>query len=197
MADDLHQFLLSIGVGAAHLVGLSMGGMIVQTLALSHPNQVLSLTLACTTSEWPQEGRQTFGERAETARESGMQPLVDGTLGRWFTENYRQRDPADLMKVRRVVLGTSPACFAGAALAVSGVDTTARLNQIGAPTLVLAAEDDMSTPVAAARRIQDRIAGSRLEIITGSSHCCNIERPDEFNRILLDFLHGVSAAEGG
>ena len=196
MADDLDHFMRSIGVRAAHLVGLSMGGMIAQTYALSHPNDILSLTLASTTSEYPPEGRQTFRERADTARESGMKALVDGTLGRWFTEKYLQRDPVDLRRVRRVVLGTSPACFAGAALAVSGVDTTARLNQIGAPTLVIAAEDDMSTPVAAARRIHEQIAGSRMEVIAGASHCCNIERPEQFNRLLLDFLVGVSSVEG-
>ena len=197
MADDLHHFLRSIGVRAGHFVGLSMGGMIAQTFALSHPNEVLSLTLASTTSEYPPEGRGAFRERAETARESGMQGLVDGTLGRWFTDDYRQRDPADLGKVRRVVLGTSPACFAGAALAVSEVDTTAQLSQVGAPTLVIAAENDMSTPVAAGRRIHERITGSRFEVIAGASHCCNIERPEEFNRLLLDFLLGVSAAEAG
>lgn len=197
MADDLHQFLRSVGVGPAHLVGLSMGGMIAQTLALSHPNQILSLTLAATTSEYPPEGRQAFLERAETARESGMRALVDGTLGRWFTEDYRQKIPADLSQVRRVVLGTNSACFGAAALAVSKVDTTARLHQIVAPTLVIAAEDDMSTPVAAARRIHEQIAGSRMEVIAGASHCCNIERPDEFNRVLLDFLIDVSAPDGG
>ena len=195
MADDLHQFLRSIGVGPAHLVGLSMGGMIAQTLALSHPNQVLSLTLASTTSEYPPEGRQAFLERAQTARESGMEALVDGTMGRWFTDEYRQKNSADLSQVRRVVLGTNAACFGAAALAVSKVDTTTRLHQIGAPTLVIAAENDMSTPVAAARRIQDGIAGSKLEIIAEASHCCNIQRPDEFNRVLLDFLMGVSTPD--
>ena len=70
MADDLDHFMRSIGVRAAHLVGLSMGGMIAQTYALSHPNDILSLTLASTTSEYPPEGRQTFRERAETAHDS-------------------------------------------------------------------------------------------------------------------------------
>ncbi len=196
MADDLYHFLHSIGVGAAHVVGLSMGGMIAQTHALSHPNEVLSLTLASTTSEYPPEGRKGFRERADTARESGMDALLDATLGRWFTDEYRQTNPPDLWKVRRVVSGTDPECFAGAALAVSEVDTTARLNQIGAPTLVIAAEHDLATPVAAARRIHGQIAGSRLEVIAGASHCCNIERPEEFNRLLLDFLGDVSPAEG-
>ena len=194
MADDLYHFLHSIGVEAAHLVGLSMGGMIAQTLALSHPDAVLSLTLASTTSEYPSEGRQGFRERADTARESGMDALLDATLGRWFTDEYRQTNPPDLWKVRRVVSGTDPGCFAGAALAVSEVDTTARLNQIVAPTLAIAADGDLATPVAAARRIHEQIAGSRLEIIAGASHCCNIERPDAFNGLLLGFLGDLSSA---
>lgn len=194
MADDLYHFLHSIGVGAAHVVGLSMGGMIAQTHALSRPNEVLSLTLASTTSEYAPEGRQGFRERADTARESGMNALLDATLGRWFTEQYRQKNPPDLWKVRRVVSGTDPECFAGAALAVSEVDTTARLNQIVSPTLAIAADGDLATPVAAARRIHERIAESRLEVIGGASHCCNIERPEEFNGLLLDFLGGLSSA---
>ena len=197
MADDLDHFMRSIGVRAAHLVGLSMGGMIAQTYALSHPNDILSLTLASTTSEYPPEGRQTFRERAEAAHDSGMRALLDGTLTRWFTEDYRRKDPPELRTVRRVVLGTNPGCFAGAALAVSGVDTTSRLAQIELPTLVIAAENDVSTPIASAKRIHEQIAGSRLKTIAGASHCCNIERPEEFNGPLLDFLRGVSSPDSG
>ena len=95
--------------------------------------------------------------------------------------------------MRCVVLGTNPGCFAGAALAVSGVDATSRLAQIELPTLVIAAENDVSTPIAAAKRIHEQIAGSRLKTIAGASHCCNIEQPEEFNGLLLDFLLGVSS----
>ena len=120
MADDLDHFMRSIGVRAAHLVGLSMGGMIAQTYALSHPNDILSLTLASTTSEYPPEGRQTFRERADTARESGMKALVDGTLGPMVHREISAERSGGSEKGAARRTGNSPACFAGAALAVSG-----------------------------------------------------------------------------
>ncbi len=194
LADDLHYLLRSVGVEAAHLVGLSMGGMIAQTFALTYPAEVLGLALCCTTSEYPQENRQTFHQRAQLALEQGMQSLVEGTLARWFTPSYRERNPPAVQNLREVYVQVEPSCYAAAARAVSEIDLTDRLHEIPAPTLIVAGEQDPGTPVAWAQRMQEKIAGSRLEMIPEASHCCNVEQPERFNQALIGFLTSLDAA---
>ena len=78
-AEDLEGLLDALGVDGAHVVGISMGGMISQAFALAQPQRVRSLVLADTTSEYNQEARRQFAERARIAEERGMSPLIGAT----------------------------------------------------------------------------------------------------------------------
>src|SRR6202162_4884696 len=79
----------ALGIKETHFVGLSMGGMIGQTFALKHPAMVKSLVLCDTTSRYPAAAAPIWEERIKTVSAKGMEPLVAGTLERWFTASYR------------------------------------------------------------------------------------------------------------
>ena len=188
LADDALALLDALRIAKTHWIGLSMGGMIGQTLALKAPDRLLSLVLADTSSRIPAEARATWDERIRTAETKGMEPLVEPTLGRWFTAGFRQRRPDVIERVAGMIRKTSPRGYAGCCAAIAALDVTDRLGAIKLPTLVVVGEDDQGTPVAASRAIHEAIKGSTLTIIPSAAHLSNMEQPEAFTSALSGFL---------
>lgn len=192
MAADAHAMLRALGIERTHWVGLSMGGMIGQTFALKYPGVFESLVLADTTSRYEPAAAATWADRVDTVREKGMAAMVDSTLGRWFTEPFRESHPAIMERVAGYI-GTTPAAgYIGACQAIPQINLTDRLGEIECPTLVIVGEQDAGTPVALARAIHAAMPGSELVIIPSASHLSNIEQPQAFNAALLGFLGRVA-----
>jgi 3-oxoadipate enol-lactonase len=188
LAEDAKALLAALGIARTHWVGLSMGGMIGQTLALTSPGLFLSLALCDTSSRIPAEAKPLWQERIQTAQAQGMEPLVEPTIGRWFTAPFQEARKDVVDPVRARIRTTSPQGYAGCCAAIAGLDLTDRLAAIKIPTLIVVGEEDQGTPVAASRAIQAQIAGSQLEIIKSAAHLSNLEQPEEFTRILTTFL---------
>jgi 3-oxoadipate enol-lactonase len=188
LADDALALLKALNIQRTHWVGLSMGGMIGQTLALKAPNVFLSLSLCDTSSRVPTEARPLWQDRIRTAETQGMEPLVQPTLERWFTAPFRERRKDVIDKVAAMIRNTPPAGYAGCCHAISALDLTDKISAIKIPTIVIVGEDDPGTPVAASRVMHEKIGGSRLEIIPAAAHLANMEQPDAFNKALAGFL---------
>src|SRR5882724_2436203 len=88
LANDLLALLKGLGIERTHYVGLSMGGMIGQVFALAHPAMIESLVLCDTTSRYPAAAAAVWEERIRTVEAQGMTPMVEPTLGRWFTAPF-------------------------------------------------------------------------------------------------------------
>jgi 3-oxoadipate enol-lactonase len=195
-ADDLAGLLDALGIADAHLVGLSMGGMIAQEFALSWPDRVRSLVLADTTSEYPQEARRAFAERARIAEERGLGPLLEPTMDRWFTPEFRRDHPAEVERIRDILAVTDPRGYAASCRAIASIDVTERLVNIQAPSLVLVGAADTSTPPDMALKIHEYIPGSGYEVIPDAAHLINLARPDLFNRAVIATVQKGEAARG-
>jgi 3-oxoadipate enol-lactonase len=193
LAEDAKALLGVLGIARTHWVGLSMGGMIGQTLALSSPGLFLSLSLCDTSSRIPAEAKPLWQERIATAESQGMEPLVEPTIGRWFTAPFREARKDVVDPVRARIRTTNPRGYAGCCAAIAELDLTDRIGVIKLPTLIVVGEEDQGTPVAASRAIQAQIAGSQLEIIKSASHLSNLEQPETFTRILTTFLGRAGA----
>lgn len=192
LADDARALVRGLGLPRVHWIGLSMGGMIGQTLALKSPEVFASLSLCDTSSRVPAEAAPLWAERIKTAETQGMGPLVDATLGRWLTAPTRERGGPLVDRIRQMILSTNPTGYAGCCHAISQLDLTDRLSKISLPTLIVVGEEDQGTPVAASRAIHEQIKGSELAIIKAAAHLSNMERPEEFTRIITGFLAKVA-----
>jgi 3-oxoadipate enol-lactonase len=192
LAEDARALLQALGVARTHWIGLSMGGMIGQALALASPGLFLSLGLCDTSSRIPAEAKPLWQERIKTAQTQGMEPLVEPTVGRWFTAPFRDSGKAVVDRIRARIRTTDPHGYAGCCAAISALDLTDRISAIKVPTLIVVGEEDQGTPVAASRAIQAQIAGSQLEIIKSAAHLSNLEQPEEFTRIVTTFLARVA-----
>jgi 3-oxoadipate enol-lactonase len=191
LAEDARALLQALNIQRTHWIGLSMGGMIGQQLALTSPHLFLSLGLCDTSSRIPPEAKPLWQERIKTAETQGMEPLVEPTIGRWFTAPFREQHKDVVDSVRAMIRSTSPVGYAGCCHAISALNLTDRLSDIKLPTLIVVGEDDQGTPVAASQAIQAKIAGSQLEILKSAAHLSNLEQPEKFTAAVTSFLARV------
>ena len=188
MADDLAALLKTLGIDHTHFCGLSMGGMIGQTFALKYPGVFRSLTLADTTSRYPADAAGTWVDRIKIAQTQGMQPLVEPTLGRWFTEPFRKRRPDIMQSIGAQIAATPVNGYAGCCQAIPKINLTQRLKDIACPILVIVGEQDMGTPLAMAEEIHANAPGSKLTVLSPAAHLSNLEQPEAFSAALEAFL---------
>jgi 3-oxoadipate enol-lactonase len=188
LADDAAALLRELDTGPVVWVGLSMGGMVGQELALRHPALVRALVLANTTSGYPQAAREAWEQRIATVREGGIEAIADAVMGRYFHEGFRADHAATVARFRRRVVSTDPVGYTGCCNAVGTVDTTARLRGIQAPTLVIAGELDQGTPIEMSQTLVDGIAGARLEVLQQASHLSYVEQPQAFSKAVRSFI---------
>jgi 3-oxoadipate enol-lactonase len=197
MSGDLFELLDSLGIEETHFVGVSMGGLIGMTAALTRPSRIKSLVLCDTTACYGPGVRPMWGDRIRVAESEGMTAaLVDRTMAIWFTEAFRARHPAAVERITAMLRKGDPRGYAAAIRAIGFVDLSERIGAIHCPVLVVVGEQDPGTPPAMARVIHEGIAGSELLILPGAMHCAVVEDSDRFLHALLDFLPagGQSAA---
>ncbi|MDH4093890.1 MAG: 3-oxoadipate enol-lactonase [Betaproteobacteria bacterium] len=188
LADDLKALLDALGVKNPHYCGLSMGGMIGQTFALKYPGVFRTLMLADTTSGFPAQAGPLWQERIKIAEEKGMQPLVQPTLERWFTEAFRKSNPGPVDGIAKLIASTPVAGYVGCCHAIPRINVTARLKEIKAPILVLCGDKDPGTPPAMSEAIRDNAPGSKLVMIPQAAHLSNLEQPALFTRAMQEFM---------
>lgn len=192
LADDVVGILDSLGIERPTIyLGISIGGMIGQSLGLRHARRFRALVLANTTSRVPPEGRVAWDQRIEAIRRDGVEGQVQPTLERWLSADFRARDPETTRWVADMIRATPAAGMIGCAQAIKDLNYTDQLERITLPTLVIAGEKDPGTPVAAAQVIHERIKGSQLAVMPACLHQTPIEAPESFNRIVADFLAGL------
>lgn len=187
LAQDSYDVFQALGIERTHWLGLSMGGMIGQTLILKYPTLFESLVLADTTSKRPDNARQMWGERIEQAKAEGMSAMVDSTLQRWFAEDFRSNNPAIIQEIAEGIASTSVYGFCGCCKAISHINTFDRLNEITCPTLIMVGENDHGTPPHMAESMKEKMPNAQFHKIPNAGHISNIEQPEIFNQYLMDF----------
>jgi 3-oxoadipate enol-lactonase len=171
-------------------VGLSLGGMIGQGLAIAHPDRITRLVIANSVSRYPAEARAQWRERARIARSDGMAALADLIMTRYFSAAFRQSRPDVVQRFRNDVLRVDATGYAAFCDAIAALDFHARLRRVACPTLAISAGADQAATPAMVKEIAERIPGARLETIPEAGHLSAVERPGTFVEIVEAFLAG-------
>jgi 3-oxoadipate enol-lactonase len=196
MADDLVAVLDEAGIASAHVVGVSMGGILAQILAVRHPERVRSLVLsgtACHHHPWRVELLEHW---ADIARNQGMRALLGENL-RWIVGNRSLRRFWPAMRlVGPVALDISADAFVAQVDAILGTDDVLRheLSAIDVPTLVIVGSQDVLTPLGDSEELAELIPGARLAVVRGGAHGFMVEKSGHFNKTILEFLDDVIEA---
>jgi 3-oxoadipate enol-lactonase len=193
LARDVAALMEISSVSRATLCGLSMGGYVALAFCRIFPLRVRGLVLADTRAKADtEEVKKNREQQAEKALKQGMSVIVDALLPKLLAPETFEGRPKIVRRLREMMMNTKPE---GAASALRGMalrnDQTTLLSRIISPTLITVGRQDKITPLADAEEMHRDIGGSRLEVIEGAGHVSNIEQPDQFNRVLLKFLHDM------
>lgn len=194
MADDVVELLDQLEIQRAVIGGLSMGGYVALAFYKQFPSRVRALVLADTRAQADtEEGKQTRFQQAEKALAEGMAGIADSMLPKLLTPETVSKRPEVVKRVRDMMLKTKPEGAAGALLGMAERDDqTSLLSQIACPALILVGREDPITPLQDSEKMNRAIAGSRLVVIDNAAHLSNLERTEQFNDALVQFLNSLS-----
>jgi 3-oxoadipate enol-lactonase len=187
LGSDLVALLDRLGIERASLCGLSIGGMISMWVAAHAPERVERLVLCCTSAKL--DPPDSWLERAAVVRADGVEAVADAVLERWFSPGFTQAHPEVIERFRSQLIATPREGYAGCCEAIAGMDLTPDLPSISAPTLVVSAAEDPSTPPEHGRRIAELIPGARFELVEDARHIASVERIDVVTALIDGFLN--------
>ena len=184
LADDVLGLMKELKIERAKYIGLSIGGMIGQHLALKAPQRFEKMVLADTGHTQTPETIKQWEERIRIAESQGMKPLVAGTMERWFTPAFR--DKPEARKIADIIAATPVNGYVGCGRAIMKLSTTDRLKDIKLPVLAITGESDAAA--GGTKYIGEHVPGAKFVSIAQAAHIANIEQPEKFNQALRDFL---------
>jgi 3-oxoadipate enol-lactonase len=197
MARDALGLLGELELDSFHLLGLSMGGAIAQEMALAAPERIKTLTLAvtfCWSGAWSRKLSEVWGARAQ---HMSREERVDELLLLNHTEEFFENQEA-LGWLRGMILqnpNPQPAdAFARQLDACSRHDTRDRLETLSMPVHVIGGNRDILVPIWKSQELAELVPGAKLSVIEGGPHGSWLERAEEFNRLVLDFVAEHSTA---
>lgn len=182
-AADALGVLDHLGVDRAHVVGLSMGGMIAQQLTLTAPDRVCTLSLLDTFAR-PGATGEGMGAMADQVEAGGLDALAGGFQAMVFAASTLAGKPDLIERFDTQFRGNTPACLAWDMRAIAAIDTYDQLSSISVSTVVLCGAEDNLTPRPMAEELAAAIPGATLEIVPDAGHFSNIENPDFVNQVL-------------
>jgi 3-oxoadipate enol-lactonase len=188
LVGDAARVVREWGCGPVVWVGLSMGGMVGQGLAIRHPELVAGLVLANTTSRYPPEALASWEQRIAAVDAGGMAAVADMVIARYLHEGFRAAQPERVASWRATILRCDPKGYAACCNAVAKVDWQAQLGTITVPTLIVAGALDVGAPPAMAEAIKAAIPAAELVVLDEASHLSVEEQPAKFSALVAAFL---------
>jgi 3-oxoadipate enol-lactonase len=185
LGGDALAVLDDVGAAAAHVCGISLGGITAQWLGLNAANRVRSLVLANTAARIGTI--ESWTERIDLVHQKGMSAVADLAMERWFTPAFRQRDPETVRAFRAMVQNCPADGYLGCCAALRDADLRDEVSAITASTLLIASTADTATPVEGLEFLRQRVTASQM-VTLESAHLSNVERAEEFTEAVLDFL---------
>lgn len=195
MADDLNSLVAELGLPAFHLAGVSMGGVIAQEYAVAHPDDLASLVLANTFAKADPFTRAAFDTWAIVAETAGM-PVMMRQQAPWiYSPAFYEQHPERVAElIAAAEASTQPAAaFAAQMAALNGHDCSGRIGSVTAPTLVIAARDDIIIRPELSRRLFDELPGDhRAWTVVPGGHAAFWEDPGPWNQAVIQFVRAHS-----
>ena len=192
MADDTIALMDQVGIDSAHLLGVSLGGMIAQEVALHHPDRVRSLQLHCTAAR-PDRYMLALLENLRVVRRGLGSEAAQRAMALWLFSPATFNDRPEFVEMllhsaRTQTYPQSDSGFVGHGDAVASHDALDRLGDIVCPTLIAVGDDDQLAPVRFSRDMARAIPHAELHTVPGAGHVYFWEKPAEFNQLCLSFL---------
>ena len=177
LAEDAHALSMAHGFQSVLVVGLSLGGLVAQALALNAPDVVRGAILCGTAARIG--SREGWEARSAQVEQGGLAAISDAVLARWFAPAFHEQSPEVVRGHRCMLERTASDGYRAALEALAEADLNDQVQAIRAPVLVISGELDEVTTPAAGQRLAKAIPGARFELLRGGSHLFPVEKPRE------------------
>ena len=174
-----------------HLFGNGFGAFVALQFAIRHGTRFSRLLIADVVAAFPEPARAPFRMMSEKVTTAGMNAVLDAAIGRMFPPAFQAAHPDEVARRKAALATADPGCFSRACLALAALDTTAALEKIKNPALVLCGELDLTTLPALAESVAKGIPGGRYQIIADCGHCPMVEQPAALTRYIEADLLGT------
>ncbi|NND19989.1 MAG: 3-oxoadipate enol-lactonase [Silicimonas sp.] len=190
LVSDAEALLDVLNIRDAVFVGLSIGGMIAQGLAIKRLDQIRAMVISNTAVKIGT--KEMWDDRIAAVRSGGIEALADPVLERWFSKPFRASP--ELTQWRNMLIRQPRDGYIGCSAAIAGTDFYTTTASLTLPTLAIAGTEDGSTPPDLVRETAGLIKGSRFELIRGAGHLPCVEQPEQYAAHLTDFLKDIGHA---
>lgn len=188
LADDAAALIEHLGLRQVIFVGLSIGGMIAQSIAVRRPDLIRAVVLSNTAVRMGTA--QSWADRIGAVRSSGLEAIADVIMERWFAPVFRARP--ELAAWRNMVVRTSPTGYVAACEALAAADLSAQTAGIALPVMVIAGDQDGSSPAELVKATADLIPDAAFHVIPDAGHLPCTEQPVAYAALLSKFVQGYS-----
>lgn len=186
--DDAIALLNKLGIDKITVIGFSLGGLIAQALAISHPERVEVLCLISTVANRTKDEQIRVNARADTLENEGAHAHLANAVDRWFTDEFVEKYPEVLEARRQKSLNNHPDSYVNAYRVLASNDLANQLRSISVPTLVATGENDIGSSTRMAKYIHEQINGSQLYIFPLLKHSVLLEAPEQVAALVNPFL---------
>ena len=187
LVRDAERLMDHLGLRDTVFVGLSIGGMIAQGLAVKRLDLVRGMVLSNTAAKIGT--REMWDARIDAVRADGIGALANGIMDRWFSRAFR--DTVELAAWREMLVRQPLEGYAGCCAAIAGADFLPSTATLTLPTLAIAGTEDGATPPDLVRETADLVKGSRFHLMRGAGHLPCVEKPQEYADTLTAFLREI------
>jgi 3-oxoadipate enol-lactonase / 4-carboxymuconolactone decarboxylase len=194
LGQDVINLMDNLSIETAYYCGLSMGGLIGQWLGINHPNRFKKIVLSNTGAKIGNDER--WNGRIATISQNGMQAIVDDTMERWFTEEFRENHPQRVAETKEMFLRSNVLGYSNCCCAIRDADFREQLQNLSVETLVITGDEDPVTNVEQAEFLVNQIPNASLKVLH-ARHLAATELPKEYAEVLVDFLVGNSISDHG
>ncbi|MDV4145777.1 3-oxoadipate enol-lactonase [Shimia sp. FJ5] len=184
LVRDTEKLLDLLEVKDAMFVGLSIGGMIAQGLAVKRLDLVRAMVLSNTAAKMGT--KEMWEDRLNTVKRDGIEALADPIMERWFGRDFRTT--AELELWRNMLVRQPAEGYAGCCAAIAGTDFYTPTSGLRLPTLGIAGSEDGASPPDLVRETVNLIHGSKFELIRRAGHLPCVEKPEDYAALLTTFL---------
>ncbi|MEM9707238.1 MAG: 3-oxoadipate enol-lactonase [Pseudomonadota bacterium] len=188
LKGDALALLDHLGLEKVTLIGVSLGGMIAQSIASSEPKRVVSAVFSNTAARMG--APDLWAERIQAVRAGGMETMADAILDRWFPAPYRNGPEIDHW--RSMLIATPVAGYVGCCAALAAADLTENTSKIDCSALVIGGSSDGSSPPDVVRGFSNRLTRAEYHEIEGSGHLPMADAPTRFVALVEKFLERVA-----
>jgi 3-oxoadipate enol-lactonase len=187
LIHDVERLMDQCTMKDAVVLGVSLGGLIAQGLAIKRLDLVRAMVLSNTAARIGSPAM--WSDRAAQIAATGLEPYANGAMERMFGRTWRT-EPA-MPTARNRLVTTHPQGWIGCAMAIAGTDFFTPTAALTLPTLVIAGDRDATTPPDLVRETADLIKGSQFHLIRGAGHLPLLDKPTQYATLLTDFLRRI------